>query len=88
MIHKTLQETKRSFFSYKEMHDLPKVKENCNRDLPKVSKVTVKDNFDLPKVRKTIKVNLETRKNLKYVKVLKNCLKPHFKRTFLYLFKT
>ena len=69
MIHKTLQETKHSFFPYKEMHDLPKVKENCNHDLPKVSKVTVKDNFDLPKVRKTIKGTCP-----KLVKVTSNLL--------------
>ena len=37
-------------FPYKEMRDLPKVSENCDHDLSKVSKVTVTDNFDLSKV--------------------------------------
>ena len=35
-----------------DVYDLSKVDENCNRNLPKVSKMSVTDNSDLPKVRK------------------------------------
>ena len=39
-------------FDLQEMHDLPKVVENCN--LLKVTRIAVSVNFKLPKVRKMI----------------------------------
>ena len=38
------------------MYKLPKVNENHNCDLPKVSNFTIADNFYLPSVIKVIKV--------------------------------
>ena len=38
------------------MYKLPKVSENYNCDLPKVSNLTIADNFYLPRVTKMIKV--------------------------------
>ena len=53
------------------MHKLTKVNENYNCDLPKVSNLTIADNFYLPKVTQMIKVTC-----LKLVKVASDLL--HF----------
>ena len=47
------KETKLLFsFDLQEMHDLPKVFENSNCNLLKVTRAAVADNFKLPNARK------------------------------------
>ena len=52
MILNELKKIKHSCFAMNLLDDLPKVGEKYNCELAKVSKMTVRDNFNLPKVRK------------------------------------
>ena len=52
MILNELKKIKLSCFAMNLLDDLPKVGEKYNCELAKVSKMTVRDNFNLPKVRK------------------------------------